>query len=145
MGYKILITDDNTSVVEVLVRRLEKEGYTVVAAYDGEDAISKIEQEDPDILLLDLMMPKVNGFEVLKELQRRRMRLMDKWRPVIVISAKDESEALKDVGDEFNTVQYMTKPCSIADILATLRRTTELLERVRENIRISTENGERPI
>jgi two-component system response regulator VicR len=145
MAYKILVTDDNTCVVEILVKRLEKEGYVVIAAYDGEDALKKLEREDPDIVLLDLIMPKLNGFDVLKEIKNRRIRLQEKWRPVIVISAKDESEAMKDAGDEFNTVQYLSKPCSIADILATVRRTTELLERIRENIRISTDNGERPI
>lgn len=145
MGFKILITDDNTYVVEVLTKRLNKEGYEVITAFDGREALSKLKTEDPDIILLDLVMPEVNGFQVLKEIKKRRDQQMDRWRPVIVISAKEESEALKDAGEEFDTVQYMNKPCSISDILAMVRKTTVLLERIRENIRIRTDSGERHI
>ncbi len=145
MPYKILVTDDNTSVVEVLVKRLKQEGYEVISACDGAEAIEQIERENPDIILLDLMMPKINGFEVLQVIRKRRLRLLEQWRPVIVISAKDESEVMKEAGDEFNTVQYLSKPCSIADILAAVRNTAEMLERIRGNIRIRTDDGERPI
>lgn len=123
MAYKLLVVDDNKDVVETLQRRLTKEGYEVSVAYDGEEALQKVKEADPDIILLDLMMPRLNGFEVLKEV---REKFKDKWRPIIIISAKDELESMQRCyGMEAD--HYLTKPCSIENILQGIRTMISLL------------------
>lgn len=122
MACKLLVTDDNTHIIEVLQRRLKLEGYEVVTAVDGEDALTKIDTENPDIVLLDLMMPKMNGFEVMKEIKRRNEIEIDRKRPVIVISAKDESEAVAEGLMLSETDCYLNKPCSIEEILGAIRK-----------------------
>lgn len=123
MAYKLLVVDDNKDVVETLQRRLTKEGYEVSAAYDGEEALQKVKEVDPDIVLLDLMMPRLNGFEVLKEV---REKFRDKWRPIIIISAKDELESMQRCYG-MDADYYLTKPCSIEDILQGIRDMISLL------------------
>lgn len=123
MAYKLLVVDDNKDVVETLQRRLTKEGYEVSSAYDGEDALRKVKEADPDIILLDLMMPKLNGFEVLKEV---RENFKDKWRPIIIISAKDELESMQKCYS-MEADHYLTKPCSIENILQGIRTMISLL------------------
>jgi DNA-binding response OmpR family regulator len=113
MTYKLLVVDDDKEIVETLKSRLIKEGYAVSTAYDGEEALVKVKQDNPDIVLLDLMMPKLNGFEVLKEI---REKYKDKWRPVIIISAKTELESLKKCY-HLEADHYLTKPCSMEKIL----------------------------
>lgn len=123
MVYKLLVVDDNKDVVETLQRRLTKEGYEVSAAYDGEEALQKVKEADPDIILLDLMMPKLNGFEVLKEV---REKFKDRWRPIIIISAKDELESMQKCYS-MEADHYLTKPCSIENILQGIRTMISLL------------------
>lgn len=123
MAYKLLVVDDNKDVVETLQRRLTKEGYEVSAAYDGEEALRKVKEADPDIILLDLMMPRLNGFEVLKEV---REKFKDKWRPIIIISAKDELESMQKCYS-MEADHYLTKPCSIENILQGIRTMISLL------------------
>ncbi len=110
---KILIVDDEKDIVETLGKRLAREGYEVVTALDGEEALLKVKVDNPDIVLLDLMLPKMNGFDVLKEIREKHA---DKWRPVIIISAKTEFEALRKCYT-LEADQYLTKPCSMDDIL----------------------------
>lgn len=113
MAYKLLIVDDEKDVVESLHHRLKRENYEVAVAFDGEEALLQVQKENPDIILLDLVMPKLNGFEVLREI---RQKYKDKWRPVIIISAKQDLEAVKDCyGLEAD--HYLTKPCEIGHIL----------------------------
>lgn len=117
MVYKILVVDDEHDAADVIKNRLIREGYKAVTAYDGQEALEKIKEENPDIILLDLMMPKLNGFEVLKEL---REKFKDKWRPVIIVSAQDEIASLeKCYGMEAD--HYLTKPCDIEHILRGIR------------------------
>ena len=131
MPYKLLVTDDNTHIIEVLQRRLKLEGFEVVTACDGEDALLKIELEDPAIVLLDLNMPKMNGFEVLKEIKRRNEIELNRTRPVIIISAKDESEAKAEGLVMSETECYLNKPCSIEEILGAIRKMIGLLNKVK--------------
>lgn len=113
MSYKILVVDDDKNIIATVKVMLSQKGYEVVTAYDGEEALVKVKENNPDILLLDLMLPKLNGFEVLKEL---REKYHDKWRPVIIISAKDDLESVKECyGLEAD--HYLIKPCSIEHIL----------------------------
>jgi DNA-binding response OmpR family regulator len=113
MTYKILLADDDKEIVEVLKSRLIREGYEVVVAYDGQEALARVSQDNPDVILLDLTMPHLNGFEVLQEIRRN---FTDKWRPVIIISAQTELETFKKCYS-LEADHYLTKPCEINDVL----------------------------
>jgi DNA-binding response OmpR family regulator len=117
MAYKILIADDDPDIVEFLKKRLIQESYDVIEAFDGEEALRKVEEDNPDIILLDLTMPRKNGFEVLQEI---RTRFKDKWRPVIIISANTELEAVKK-SYNLEADHYLSKPCSIENVLKGIR------------------------
>jgi DNA-binding response OmpR family regulator len=123
MDYKILIVEDERDVAGILEGRLVKEGYAVAAAYDGEEALARVKADNPDIILLDLMLPKLNGFEVLKEL---RGSFRDKWRPVIIISAKHELDSVKK-GYDLEADHYLTKPCSMENILQAIETMISLI------------------
>lgn len=117
MVYKILIVDDEKDVVETLKSRLLREGYEAVVAFDGEEALVKVKEDNPDVILLDLMLPKLNGFEVLKEI---REKYTDKWRPIIIISAETELESVKK-SYSLEADHYLTKPCTMDNILRGIR------------------------
>ena len=124
MVYKLLVVDDSRDAVETLQGRLTREGYEVAVAYDGEEALQKIKEADPDVILLDLMMPKLNGFEVLKEV---REKFKDKWRPIIIISAKDELVSMQKCYS-MEADHYLTKPCSIQNILQGIKTMISLIQ-----------------
>ena len=113
MAYRLLIVDDEKEIVESLTLRLKREGYEVSTAFDGEEALQKLRDDNPDLVILDLMLPKLSGFEVL---ERMRKEFTDKWRPVIIISAKDELESWRKCHD-LEADLYLVKPCTIDDIL----------------------------
>ena len=113
MAYKILVVDDDKDVVETLQNRLRREGYEVTIAYDGQEGLAKVASDDPDVILLDLMMPKLNGFEVLKSVREEHS---DKWRPVIIISAQVDLENLKKAY-HMEADHYLVKPCTMENIL----------------------------
>ncbi|MDD4899443.1 MAG: response regulator [Candidatus Omnitrophica bacterium] len=113
MAYKILVVDDDKDIVDSLHSKLTREGYQVVSAFDGEEALVRVKEDNPDVILLDLMLPKLNGFDVLKE---TRERFKDKWRPIIIISANLELDALKKCYD-MEADHYLTKPVTMEKIL----------------------------
>lgn len=123
MATKLLVVDDEKDTVTNLEKVLTKEGYEVGAAYDGEEALQKIKNYNPDIIILDLMMPKLNGFEVLKQI---REKYNDKWRPVIIVSAKGELEDLKK-GYSLEADHYLTKPFTIDDLIRGIRIMVSLI------------------
>ena len=123
MAYKLLIVDDDRDIVELLHKKLVQEGYEVVVAFDGEEALLKVKEDNPDVILLDLMLPKLNGFEVLKEI---REKFKDKWRPVIIISAKTELDSVKQCYN-LEADHYLTKPCSMENILRGIRTMISLI------------------
>lgn len=123
MAYKILVVDDEQDVVESIRKRLLLEGYEVVVAFDGEEALVKVKEDNPDVILLDLMLPKINGYEVLKEI---REKYKDKWKPVIIISVKNELESVKQCYD-LEADHYLTKPCSMDNILRGIRTMISLM------------------
>lgn len=92
MKKKILFVEDETFLVDMMKERLELNGYEMVAAYDGEEGLKKVEQEKPDLIILDSMMPKLDGFTVC-----RRVKADPKTKniPVIIISAADRTELAK--------------------------------------------------
>ena len=118
-GKKILVVDDEPQITELLKSYLEREGYQVAVAADGEEALAMADAERPDLILLDLMLPKKNGFEVCREI-RAFSRV-----PIIMLTARDE-EPDKIVGLELGADDYITKPFSpreaVARVRAVLRR-----------------------
>jgi DNA-binding response OmpR family regulator len=112
-NFKILVVDDEKDIVEFMGRKLQQEGYATVGAYDGEEALLKVKNDDPDMVILDLTMPKLNGFEVLKEIRDKHA---DKWRPVIIISGNSELESIKK-GYNLEADLYLNKPCEMEHLL----------------------------
>ncbi len=119
MSQKILVVDDEKPIADILKFNLEKEGYDVICAYDGDEAIRLTDQEDPDLLLLDIMLPNRDGNEVCREVRKNHSM------PIIMLTAKD-SEIDKVLGLELGADDYVTKPFSnrevIARVKANLRR-----------------------
>lgn len=118
MSMKILVVEDEKPIADILKFNLEKEGYEVICVHDGNDAIETAEEAEPDLILLDLMLPGKDGYEVLREV-RKTLTM-----PVIMVTAK-ESEIDKVLGLELGADDYVTKPFS----------NRELLARVKANIR----------
>jgi len=117
MSYKILIADDESDCLEVISKRLQLEGYQTFTAADGQEALDKIYRENPDIIILDILMPKKNGFEVLKEI---RQRPISKWQPVVIVSVKDELENIKK-GYDLEADLYITKPFNLELLLNSIK------------------------
>jgi DNA-binding response OmpR family regulator len=128
MAYKILVVDDERDVLETLAGRLSREGYEVVTALDGEEALLKVKSDNPDIILLDLTLPKKNGFEVLKEV---REQYKDKWRPIIIISGRTELEAVRQCY-KLEADHYLTKPCTMDIVLRGIKTMISLIPARRE-------------
>jgi len=114
LAKKILVVDDEPTLVATLKYNLEREGYQVFAATDGEAALSLARAQRPDIIVLDLMLPGVDGFEVCRIL-RREMTI-----PILMLTAKDE-EVDKVVGLEVGADDYVTKPFSMRELVARVR------------------------
>jgi DNA-binding response OmpR family regulator len=123
MGH-ILVVDDEPSIVTVVRERLEREGFTVRAVASGEEALAHIDTDPADLVVLDVMLPGIDGFEVL-----RRLRSTGDTVPVIVLTARDE-DVEKIVGLELGADDYLVKPFNprelSARVRAVLRRQSEL-------------------
>lgn len=115
---KILVVDDEKPIADILQFNLKKEGYEVYCAYDGNQAVEMVNEIVPDLILLDIMLPKKDGMEVCREV-RKSFEM-----PIIMLTAKD-SEIDKVLGLEFGADDYVTKPFS----------TRELIARVKANLR----------
>ena len=114
---KILVVEDEPSQREVLAYNLKAEGFLVISADNGEDALLLVEEEKPDLILLDWMMPNLSGIEVC-----RRLKSRDKTRaiPIIMVSARSE-EVDKVRGLEIGADDYLVKPYSVIELIARLR------------------------
>ncbi|MDP2211906.1 MAG: response regulator transcription factor [Candidatus Aquicultor sp.] len=110
----ILVVDDEKEIVEVLAAYLEREDYEVLKAYDGRAALDIARRDEPDLILLDLMLPEVNGFEVCKLLR------VTSSVPIIMLTARDE-ETDKILCLEVGADDYITKPFSPREVLARVR------------------------
>ena len=115
MGKKILVVDDEKSIVDILVFNLFKEGYETLEAYDGAAGLKLALAEDPDLILLDLMLPEMDGFEVC-----RRLREQGRTVPIIMLTAREE-EANKVLGLELGADDYITKPFSVRELVARVK------------------------
>lgn len=116
---KILVVDDEKPISDIVKFNLTKEGYEVFTAYDGEEAVAMVKEVEPDLILLDLMLPKIDGLEVCRQVRK------DYDIPIIMVTAKD-SEIDKVLGLELGADDYVTKPFSnrelVARVKANLRR-----------------------
>ena len=116
----ILVVDDEKPIVEILKVNLIKSGYRVIEAYDGNEAVVKAISEEPDLILLDVMLPGMDGFSVCKKIRETSSV------PIIMLTAREE-EVDKILGLELGADDYMTKPFSLRELMArvkaNLRRT----------------------
>ncbi len=113
-GKKILVVDDEKRIVDILVYNLQREGYKTLEANDGEEAIKIATEQHPDLILLDIMLPKIDGLTVCKRL-RHTLNV-----PILILSAKDE-EIDKILGLELGADDYITKPFSVRELMARVK------------------------
>lgn len=135
---KILVVDDEKPISDIIKFNLTKEGYETVTAFDGREAIAKFEEENPDLIILDLMLPELDGLEVAKEVRKTS------HIPIIMLSAKD-SEFDKVIGLEIGADDYVTKPFSNRELLARVKahlRRTENIESAVAEENASSSNSE---
>ncbi|OQP06557.1 DNA-binding response regulator [Geobacillus sp. 46C-IIa] len=133
MGKKILVVDDEQPIVTLLSYNLEKAGFQVAVAYDGEEALVKVASEQPALIILDLMLPKLDGVEVCKQLRQQQI-----MTPILMLTARDD-EFDKVLGLELGADDYMTKPFSPREVVA---RVKAILRRT-EFVPAAAESGER--
>lgn len=118
---RILLVDDEIELVEMVKMRLEASGYEVITAYDGQEALNKAKRVKPDLIILDIMLPKMDGYKVcgLLKADIRYSKI-----PIIMFSAKAQEEDMK-LGEEVGAQSYVTKPFEPQVLLSKI---TELLK-----------------
>ena len=141
----ILVVEDEKAIADILVFNLQREGYDTLVAYDGTDGLEKALSGAPDLILLDVMLPGMDGFEVCKRVRERPSDV-----PIIMLTAREE-ETDKVMGLELGADDYITKPFSMRELMArvkaNMRRTLSGEERVKpavpagDGLRISRDNG----
>ncbi len=119
----VLVVDDEEAIAEAVRARLESEGYRVLVAADGPQALGTAAEERPDLVVLDLMLPGMDGLEVCRELQRER------WVPVLMLTARTE-EADKIAGFAVGADDYLTKPFSLRELAVRVRAILRRVERI---------------
>jgi DNA-binding response OmpR family regulator len=119
----VLVVDDEEAIAEAVRARLESEGYRVLVAGDGPQALEIAERERPDLVVLDLMLPGMDGLEVCTELQRER------WVPVLMLTARTE-ESDKVAGFAVGADDYLTKPFSLRELAVRVRAILRRAERI---------------
>ena len=125
MERKVLIVDDERSIVDILKYNIEKDGTKAICAYDGKEGLRLARTEDPDVILLDVMLPEMDGFEVCRTLRAEGNNV-----PIIMITAREE-ETDKVFGLDLGAYDYITKPFSMRELLArvctNMRRAASML------------------
>lgn len=118
MPAKVLVCDDERHIVRLIQVNLERQGYTVVTAFDGKEGLEKVKSEKPNLLVLDVMMPYMDGFEVLKNLRRDPET---ENLPVVMLTAKAQD---KDVfeGYHYGADMYLTKPFNPMELVTFVKR-----------------------
>ena len=115
---KILAVDDERHIVRLIQVNLERAGYLVVTAFDGREALKKIDEEKPDLVVLDVMMPNMNGFEALKQI---RANPQTRNLPVIMLTAKAQDQDVFQ-GYSYGVDIYLTKPFNPLELLTFVKR-----------------------
>jgi two-component system phosphate regulon response regulator PhoB len=131
MSAKILVVEDDAALAELLKYNLGREGFKISSATDGEEALIAVEEETPDLLVLDWMLPHVSGIEICRQL---RARTDTKDLPVIMLTARGEEED-RVRGLEIGADDYLTKPFSMTELVARIRA---VLRRIRPTIAANT-------
>ncbi len=119
---KILAVDDELAIIDLLKFNIEKEGYTFISAQDGEEGLQKVIEEKPDLVLLDVMLPKMDGLSVCRRIRQEQINI-----PVIMLSARGE-EIDKILGLEIGADDYITKPFSTRELIARIKANLRKLE-----------------
>lgn len=133
MSNKILVVDDEQSIMNIIAFNLKKEGFDVVCAEDGEMAIKVFEEENPDLILLDIMMPKIDGYGVCR-------RIRDKSDiPIIMLTARAD-EVDKVLGLEIGADDYVTKPFSNRELMARVKANLRRKSIVKQETQQDKEN-----
>ena len=122
---EILVVEDEEGIAEAVRARLASEGYSVRVAHDGPEALTAAAELPPDLVVLDLMLPGMDGLEVCREIQR------DSWVPVLMLTARTE-ESDKVAGLAVGADDYMTKPFSPRELTARVRAILRRMERIRQ-------------
>jgi DNA-binding response OmpR family regulator len=129
MEDRILVVDDEKSIADAIAYGLKREGYKVDTAYNGEEALKKVRETAPFIIILDIMMPKLNGFEVIKKLQNTEEM------GIVLLTAKNDIVD-KILGLELGADDYITKPFDIREVIA---RVKSLIRRLQKNTQESAQ------
>ena len=122
--HTVLIVEDEKSIVDILRFNLQKEGFNTLEAYDGKTGLDLALEKSPDLILLDLMLPAMNGFEVCKTVRDRGVNT-----PVLIITAR-EAENDKVLGLELGADDYITKPFSVRELIARVKANVRRAERM---------------
>ena len=132
-NYKILVVDDEEDIVEIIRLYLEDEGYEVIAAYDGKEALEMARMESPHLIILDIMLPKMDGLEICRQVRT------EETIPIMILSAKKTDVVDTVVGLELGADDYMIKPFEPKELVA---RVKALLRRAyREEYRLRSPGG----
>ena len=115
---KILIVDDEQDIVETLKFILEAQGYTCFCAYNGEDGLNQAKEIMPDLIILDVMMPKINGYKI-----SRLLKYDNKYKniPIIMVTARSQEQD-KLIGEETGVNEYISKPFELDEILSVVKK-----------------------
>ena len=125
---KVVVVEDEEAIAEAVRARLASEGYDVIVVADGPSAIDTVRRERPDLVVLDLMLPGMDGLEVCREIQK------DQWIPVLMLTARTE-EADKIAGLAVGADDYLTKPFSMRELMARVRAILRRIERIQQSTR----------
>lgn len=132
---KILVVDDEKPIADIVKFNLNKEGFDVYCAYDGDEALELVEEVQPDLILLDIMLPGRDGIEVCREVRKKYDM------PIIMVTAKD-SEIDKVIGLELGADDYVTKPFSNRQLIARVKANLRRHSQVSSNAAEEEENSE---
>ena len=115
---KILIVDDEKDIVETLFFMLKAKGFDCICAYDGEEGLNLAKSQKPDLVILDVMMPKINGYKIC-----RLLKFDNKYKdiPIIMVTARSQDED-KIIGEETGADEYVTKPFEFSEILEKINK-----------------------
>lgn len=116
---KILIVDDEKDIVETLKFMVEAEGFNCITAFDGEEALNLAKSENPDLIILDVMLPKINGYKVC-----RLLKFDAKYKdiPILMVTARSQEED-RNIGEETGADEYITKPFNIEELVNKVKTT----------------------
>ncbi len=129
MSAKILVVDDEQPIIDVLTYNLERAGYDVIVAWDGAEALALARRERPALMILDLMLPKLDGIEVCRALRREAAANQEPDIPIIMLTARDE-EIDRVLGLELGADDYVVKPFSVRELVARVKAVLRRVQHV---------------